>query len=614
MKKKKSFLSVSLCFLLVFGLASCSDIPCCYLETCSNEKGEPSGDTSEHTEHTYEVVSTIDSTCTDEGSITYKCTDCDETYTDKVDALGHDYIAQTPVPATCGTAGYTEYICSRCNDSYKVVGDPATSAHTYGDYIYDPSNVDDGHYKVCSVCGAKSEIETHNYTYTDNNDGATHSKECECEYKVDSEDHTLVDGKCECGYEESGTSSVTSLDDFTLDSDGTLTIPKKDSNGRTYTSISDAAFKNETGITSVVIPSTIERIEQEAFSGCSNLKSVTLSEDSSLTYIGYRSFGGCTSLTSLEVPSTVSETGTQIFYGCSSLVHVTFPKDFGSLASGTFYNCSALEEFTLPENATSIKSSTFFQCTSLKKISIPAGVTKINDGAFDGDSALEEVTFEGLDDNTASLTSISQDSFRNCSSLKEINLPSTITDLSGIRIFYGDSSLEKIGLSEDSKVTSLGEYFIYDCSKLEEFTIPSSVTSIGAYAFYNCSSLTGTLVIPDGVTEILANTFYGCSGYTALIMGPNVTSIGNNAFNKCSSLVSVTLSAGVTLSNTAFWNCKEIITVYYYGDASSWESLGKGNSNEGITEGTVTVYYYNEDGGEGTWQYVDGVPTAYTAS
>ena len=76
-------------------------------------------------------------------------------------------------------------------------------------------------------------------------------------------------------------------------------------------------FKNNTSITSVVIPNSVTSIGSSAFEGCTGLKSVTIPD--SVTSIGYSAFSGCTSLTSVTIPDSVTSIGNDAFYRCTSL-------------------------------------------------------------------------------------------------------------------------------------------------------------------------------------------------------------------------------------------------------------------------------------------------------
>ena len=111
------------------------------------------------------------------------------------------------------------------------------------------------------------------------------------------------------------------------------------------------------------------------------------------------------------------------------------------------------------------------------------------------------------------------------------------------------------------KVTSIGNYAFYDCSRLTSVTIPNSVTSIGDSAFRGCSSLT-SVTIPNSVTCIGGSAFYDCSSLTSVTIGNSVTSIGNGAFEGCYRLTSVTIPNSVTsIGNYAFQGCTSLTSV-----------------------------------------------------
>ena len=88
-----------------------------------------------------------------------------------------------------------------------------------------------------------------------------------------------------------------------------------------------------------------------------------------------------------------------------------------------------------------------------------------------------------------------------------------------------------------------------------------SVTSIGECAFEDCSSLTA-ITIPEGVTSIENEAFRGCSSLTAITLPEGVTSIGEWAFSGCSGLTAITLPEGVTsIRYDAFSSCSSLTTI-----------------------------------------------------
>ena len=98
------------------------------------------------------------------------------------------------------------------------------------------------------------------------------------------------------------------------------------------------------------------------------------------------------------------------------------------------------------------------------------------------------------------------------------------------------------------------------------YNIPSSVTSIGEYAFQYCSSLT-SINIPSSVTSIEACAFSGCSALTSINIPSSVTSIGGVAFYGCSSLTSINIPSSVTnIEGAAFAGCSALKTVVLQSD------------------------------------------------
>lgn len=131
--------------------------------TCS-VCGDTYTETTPATGHSYNSVVTAP-TCTDEGYTTHTCSTCGDTYTDStVPALGHDYV-ETVSSATCTTDGVATYTCSHCGDTYtKVI--PATG-HKYTATVVEPTCIEDGTTTyTCSVCGD---------TYTETTPATGHS-------------------------------------------------------------------------------------------------------------------------------------------------------------------------------------------------------------------------------------------------------------------------------------------------------------------------------------------------------------------------------------------------------------------------------------------------------
>ena len=157
--------------------------------------------------------------------------------------------------------------------------------------------------------------------------------------------------------------------------------------------------------------------------------------------------------------------------------------------------------------------------------------------------------------------------------------------------------------------TSIGNQAFYDCTGLTSVTIPDSVTSIGWAAFSGCSGLT-SVTIGNGVTSIGNRAFDGCKGLTSITVAEgnskyhsagncvietatmtlflgcktsviptdgSVTSIGNNAFDGCKGLTSITIPDSVTsIGECAFFGCTGLTSITFNGTIAQWNAISKG--------------------------------------
>jgi uncharacterized repeat protein (TIGR02543 family) len=154
--------------------------------------------------------------------------------------------------------------------------------------------------------------------------------------------------------------------------------------------IGASAFK-ETGLTTVNLGSTLEKIGDSAFQYCKKLTSVSI-PDSAKTIDGH-AFEGCSSLASVSIAgNNLEKIGESVFYNDAALASVNLPDSVTSIGAGAFWNCSSLQQITLPSNLAKIQTLTF-AAAALIKIEIPSNVAEIESNAFLGCSALFEITF-----------------------------------------------------------------------------------------------------------------------------------------------------------------------------------------------------------------------------
>ena len=133
------------------------------------------------------------------------------------------------------------------------------------------------------------------------------------------------------------------------------------------------AFSGSSGLTSLTIPSSVTEIGESAFSGCSGLTSLTI--PSSVTSIGWSAFSGCSGLTSLTIPSSVTSIGYYAFSGCSGLTSLTIPSSVTSIDDNAFSGCSGLTSiYVYPEKVPILGTGVFSGCDAKNcTVYVPTG-------------------------------------------------------------------------------------------------------------------------------------------------------------------------------------------------------------------------------------------------
>ena len=164
-------------------------------------------------------------------------------------------------------------------------------------------------------------------------------------------------------------------------------------NEKPLTVISAGAFKNNKTVETVIIPSSVTTIEAEAFSGCTNLKTIVFKSKtrSEIITLSVSPMSG-----SIKTESGVISIGDRAFYGCENLSAMDL-SSIRSIGENAFDGCKALAELTLSDQLTTVKAGAFSGCASLKTVYLPATVEYLGRAAFSGCVGLESVVFEERD-------------------------------------------------------------------------------------------------------------------------------------------------------------------------------------------------------------------------
>ena len=253
---------------------------------------------------------------------------------------------------------------------------------------------------------------------------------------------------------------------------------------------------------------------------------------------------GCKSLSEIDLPSTLKMiSGPSAFGGATALTSIEFPKDvaFADTITGVLKGCTSLTSVSLPASVTKIPSHMFDGCTSLTSVTALSEIESIGDGAFQNCSSLTGIDFPGT------LTSIGSSAFQGCASLVSVPNLSKVTNM-GWGAFY---KCEKLRASVDlSSLQSVPGYaFCYApvkivglCDSLQSIgdwafiwsnvavQLPETLEKIGNYAFFR-GTLPEQLSIPDSVTSVGTAAFSGVDGVKDVAIGRGLTEIPSRLFD-----------------------------------------------------------------------------------
>ena len=344
--------------------------------------------------------------------------------------------------------------------------------------------------------------------------------------------------------------------------------------------IGEGAFRN-TAISNITLPNGKVEIAADAFAGCLELTTVTLSADTELVINNRTPFTGCNVFNAYAAENSnyykVAD-GVLLSKDGKTLVSVPYAKTTISLDGITEIGEAAFAglkniEYIDASGVTSIGAYAFAN-SSVTSVKLPSGLTAIPNGLFDG---CEELASVAADDNFVGVKSVGANAFRGCDALEELTLENA-TDI-GAYAFTG-SGLKAL---PSSKIKTVG-VSAFENTSLTQIDLPA-LTSIGSRAFATISTLKTVSV--GAIKEMGDSVFVGSGNITHVTFGEGTTIIGENAFFNAtanSSDITVVLPNNVEfIGQSAFYNLTKLTEINLVGvkyvDAAAFRYTGLANAD-----------------------------------
>lgn len=242
-------------------------------------------------------------------------------------------------------------------------------------------------------------------------------------------------------------------------------------------------------VTSVTIPSGVTDIGAYVFSGASSITSVDLNE---VISVGAGAFTHCINLKTIDLSNVQNIDGYAFAY--TAITALDIPDTVTVISTEAFYRCEALESVDLGQ--VQIIQSYAFAYTAISVLDLPDAVRSIGNNAFENCKIVELIVPASVE--------VENNAFRNCNYLEKLTLPKInnyLCEFFGGKK-YTDSGYVPVSLKTVTltAATTIPERAFYGCQNIEYIILPDTVSLIEDYAFQKCSNLK-SFTIPAGITE-----------------------------------------------------------------------------------------------------------------
>lgn len=336
--------------------------------------------------------------------------------------------------------------------------------------------------------------------------------------------------------------------------------------GSQITWIGDHAFKECSKLKTINnVPAGLTDIKEWCFESTA-LESVDLLK-TNVTIMKDGVFFNNKSLTSIQLPNNLKYVWNNAFNGCTSLNEIVMPSTVEAIYNYVFAGCTSLSSVTLNEGCTTLGDHVFKDCP-LPQIIFPRTLSSIREYAFEGSG------LTSADLSNTKIEYLPNGCFCNCTKLKEVQLPSTLTtpnsgewknedDNNYGKNAFQYTAIESIDLT-NTNIMSLGDYMFADCPNLKTVKLPSSLKYIWEHAFYK--SPLSSITFPPSLLRIEKYAFQNTQ-LTNVVIPTSTSHIGDGAFDSNNNLNTVFINGRECyLAVYAFAKCGNLKDVYITSD------------------------------------------------
>lgn len=235
------------------------------------------------------------------------------------------------------------------------------------------------------------------------------------------------------------------------------------------TAVGDSAF-SKTAVEKIILPSTVIVVRSDAFRECRQLREIILNDG--LKTIAESAFKQTENLSEISIPDSANHIGSGCF-ACSGIKSVKLPENsaFTAILWETFFGCKNLETVKLPDSVNVIDDYAFSECTSLKNINLEK-IGSIGPSAF-AKTALEKITLTVMETGPRA--------FAECENLKEADLSGIASGKINSRLFFECKNLSKVSLPKE-QIKEFDDSCFYNTA-IEEITFDAKNVVVESNAF-----------------------------------------------------------------------------------------------------------------------------------